>query len=112
MSPAPRPAGPSPARRAALGLVLNAVVLWNTRYIDATVARLRADGHPVRDEDVAGLSRWGTPTSTCSAAMPSARVPTGRYAHCVTRAPSTSSRRRPVATWTVAGQSALNAEGA
>jgi hypothetical protein len=42
--------------------------------------------------------------------MPSARVPTGRYAHCVTRTPSTSSRRRPVATWTVAGQSALNAE--
>jgi hypothetical protein len=55
-----------------LGLVVNAVVLWNTRYIDAPVARLRADGHPVRDEDVAGLSRWGTPTSTCSAAMPSA----------------------------------------
>jgi TnpA family transposase len=43
----------------ALGLVLNAVVLWNTRYIDAAVDRLRADGHPVRNEDVARLSPLG-----------------------------------------------------
>ncbi|MGW4979591.1 Tn3 family transposase [Streptomyces mirabilis] len=27
-----------------LGLVLNAVVLWNTRYLDAAVAQLRAEG--------------------------------------------------------------------
>jgi TnpA family transposase len=43
----------------ALGLVLNAVVLWNTRYIDAAVAQLSADGHPVRDKDVARLSPLG-----------------------------------------------------
>ncbi|MCX5422630.1 Tn3 family transposase [Streptomyces sp. NBC_00114] len=40
----------------ALGLVLNAVVLFNTRYMDATVSQLRADGFDVRDEDVARLS--------------------------------------------------------
>ncbi|WP_406529582.1 Tn3 family transposase [Streptomyces sp. I8-5] len=42
---------------AALGLVLNAVVLWNTRYLDAAVARLRAAGHDIKDEDVARLSQ-------------------------------------------------------
>nr|WP_202528199.1 Tn3 family transposase [Streptomyces sp. SID5770] len=40
----------------ALGLVLNALVLFNTRYMDAAVTQLRADGHEVRDEDVARLS--------------------------------------------------------
>ena len=40
---------------AALGLVLNAVVLWNTRYLDAAVAQLRAEGHDTKDEDVAPL---------------------------------------------------------
>ncbi|MFI7626225.1 Tn3 family transposase [Microbispora rosea] len=40
----------------ALGLVLNAIVLFNTRYMDAPVVQLRADGLEVRDEDVARLS--------------------------------------------------------
>jgi TnpA family transposase len=45
----------------ALGLVLNAAVLWTTRYLDAAVAALRelpadAREHPVLDEDVARLS--------------------------------------------------------
>ena len=40
----------------ALGLVLNALVLFNTRYMDAAVNQLRADGFDVRDEDVARLS--------------------------------------------------------
>ncbi|MDX3130906.1 Tn3 family transposase [Streptomyces europaeiscabiei] len=35
---------------------LDAVVLWTTRYIDAAVAQLRAEGHEIRDEDVARLS--------------------------------------------------------
>ncbi|MEU9920032.1 Tn3 family transposase [Streptomyces griseoluteus] len=39
-----------------LGLVLNAVVLWTTRYIDAAVVHLRAEGHEIRDEDIARLS--------------------------------------------------------
>lgn len=40
----------------ALGLVVNAIVLWNTRYIDAAVQQLRAEGHPVNDTDVTRLS--------------------------------------------------------
>ncbi|MCW2948571.1 MAG: transposase [Actinoallomurus sp.] len=43
----------------ALGLVLNAAVLWTTRYLDAAVAHLREnppEGHQVLDEDVARLS--------------------------------------------------------
>lgn len=39
-----------------LGLVLNAVVLWTTRYLDAAVEQLRAAGHEIADEDVARLS--------------------------------------------------------
>ncbi|MCG5213282.1 transposase [Streptosporangium sp. KLBMP 9127] len=40
----------------ALGLVLNAVVLFNTRSMDAALAKLRVQGFAVRDEDVARLS--------------------------------------------------------
>lgn len=32
------------------------MVLWTTRYIGAAVAQLRAEGHELRDEDVARLS--------------------------------------------------------
>lgn len=52
----------------ALGLALNAVVLFNTRYMDAAVNRLRADGFDVRDEDVAASPRSCGSTSTCWAA--------------------------------------------
>lgn len=31
-------------------------MLWTTRYIDAAVAQLRAEGHEIRDEDIARLS--------------------------------------------------------
>lgn len=48
----------------ALGLVTNAVVLWNTRYQQAALDALRAEGHDVRDEDVARLS--GRSMSGCS----------------------------------------------
>jgi TnpA family transposase len=40
----------------ALGLVLNAVVFWNTQYMDAALDELRGSGYPVVDDDVAGLS--------------------------------------------------------
>ena len=40
----------------ALGLILNCVVLWNTRYMNAALDALRAQGYPVLDEDVARLS--------------------------------------------------------
>ena len=41
---------------ATLGLALNAVVLWNTRYLDHAVDTLRRNRYPVREEDVARLS--------------------------------------------------------
>ncbi len=31
-------------------------MLWTTKYIDAAVAQLRAEGHELRDEDIARLS--------------------------------------------------------
>ncbi|MCO5997032.1 transposase [Actinoallomurus rhizosphaericola] len=43
-------------RLGALGLILNCVVLWNTRYINAAVEALRAQGYPVLAADVARLS--------------------------------------------------------
>jgi TnpA family transposase len=44
----------------ALGLVTNAVVLWNTRYQQAALDQLRAEGYDVLDEDVARLSPLGS----------------------------------------------------
>ena len=44
----------------ALGLVVNAVVLWTTRYQQAALDALRAEGADVREEDVARLSPLGT----------------------------------------------------
>ncbi len=53
-------------QRAALGLVLNAVVLWNTRYLDAIVENLcSSSGQPVREEDVARLSPLGHAHLNC-----------------------------------------------
>lgn len=60
------------------GLVLNAAVLWNTRYLGAAVARLRAEGHGIKDEDVARLSHRSEVIST------------GGQADCASEA-----RRRP-----------------
>jgi TnpA family transposase len=40
----------------ALGLVLNAIVLFTTRYLDAAITELRAGGYEVHDEDAARLS--------------------------------------------------------
>lgn len=39
-----------------LGLVLNAVALWNTLYLDKAVSYLRETGAEVRDEDLARVS--------------------------------------------------------
>ncbi|MCA9610883.1 MAG: Tn3 family transposase, partial [Myxococcales bacterium] len=41
---------------ACLNLVSNAVVAWNTVYLDRVVQALRAEGVRVRDEDVARRS--------------------------------------------------------
>jgi hypothetical protein len=40
----------------ALGLMLNCVTLWNTFYVDKALDQLRAQGHPLLEEDVARLS--------------------------------------------------------
>ena len=40
----------------ALGLVLNIIVLFNTRYMNAAIKKLREDGFPVDEQDVARLS--------------------------------------------------------
>jgi hypothetical protein len=42
----------------ALGLVINCITLWNTVYLDAILDRLRADGFPVLEADVARLSPY------------------------------------------------------
>ena len=39
-----------------LGLVLNAIVLWNTTYIDSALTELRRQRHQVNDADVARLT--------------------------------------------------------
>jgi hypothetical protein len=40
-------------------LVVNAVALWNSKYLSAAVDQLRAQGIPVEDEDAARLSPLG-----------------------------------------------------
>ena len=40
----------------ALGLVVNAIVLWNTRYLDAVLSKLQADGDAIADADARRLS--------------------------------------------------------
>jgi TnpA family transposase len=40
----------------ALGLVTNAVVLWNTMYFQKTLEKLKQDGFIISDEDVSRLS--------------------------------------------------------
>ena len=39
-----------------LGLVVNALILWTTRYMDAALNHLRATGADVKKEDLARLS--------------------------------------------------------
>jgi TnpA family transposase len=39
-----------------LNLLTNAVIAWNTVYMSAAISRLRIDGHPVQDADLAHLS--------------------------------------------------------
>jgi TnpA family transposase len=43
----------------ALGLVLNAVLLWNTRYTDAAITALRDAGQEMSETDIARLSPLG-----------------------------------------------------
>ena len=43
----------------AVGLVVNAIVLWNTRYMDSAPHELRKEGMQVGDDDVKRLSPLG-----------------------------------------------------
>jgi TnpA family transposase len=43
----------------ALGLVVNALILWTTRYVDAALNHLRTTGADVKKEDLARLSPLG-----------------------------------------------------
>jgi|SRR5665213_1539724 len=43
----------------ALGLVVNAIILWNTIYMDAALRQLRSEGFDVREADEARLSPLG-----------------------------------------------------
>ncbi|MGW3264994.1 Tn3 family transposase [Streptomyces sp. NPDC001056] len=56
----PGPGGdPRSSRRRASGSIgpdYSGVVLWNTRYLDAAVVQLRAEGHDIKDEDAACVS--------------------------------------------------------
>jgi hypothetical protein len=45
--------------------VVNAVALWNSTYLSAIVDQLRAQGVPVKDEDVARLSPLGHAHLNC-----------------------------------------------
>jgi hypothetical protein len=40
----------------ALGLVINALVVWTTRYLEAAIDQVESSGMLVRDEDVKRLS--------------------------------------------------------
>jgi hypothetical protein len=57
-----RPSNASPYREGqedqlgALGFALNALVVWNARYMDDAIAYLRATGHEITDEDLKRLS--------------------------------------------------------
>jgi hypothetical protein len=73
----------------ALGLALNAVVLFNTLYIDAAVKQLATDGFPVTDDLIARLSPLQIRTSSGGTRSPGPR-PRAR-ARCATR---TRPRRR------------------
>jgi hypothetical protein len=43
----------------ARGLVVNRIVLWNTRYIDAVLAQLRSENFPIFDKAIARLDPLG-----------------------------------------------------
>ena len=68
----------------ALGLVLNALILWNTRYMDAALSHLRARGKQIRPEDVARLSPPRKQTLQCTRTLP---FPRNRF-HPKRRTPS------------------------
>jgi Tn3 transposase DDE domain len=43
----------------ALGLVVNAIILWNTRYMERAITQLQGYGLDIRPEEIARLSPLG-----------------------------------------------------
>ena len=43
-------------RATSLSLLINAIVVWNTRYMMAAIEHLKSTGYPVLEEDLAHLS--------------------------------------------------------
>ena len=78
----------------ALGLALNAVVLFNTLYIDAAVKQLAADGFPVTDDLVARLSPLQYDHINCPRLLPH---PLPQPARTPPRSPRPERRRGPAA---------------
>jgi TnpA family transposase len=74
----------------ALGLVLNAIILWNTRYLDHAIASLTADGVQIEPADISRLSPFQSRHISL----------VGRYnfAHTVLAGLRTMRRRPPAAT--------------
>lgn len=40
----------------ALTLVTNAIIVWNTRYMQVIIDQLKAEGYPISDDDLAHIS--------------------------------------------------------
>ncbi len=73
-----------------LGLVLNCAVLWTTVYLAAAVRQLKAQGYPVRDEDMARPAPFvNTHLCTAPTASPCPTWPLAPSASCATRTPPT-----------------------
>ncbi|MFI6449753.1 Tn3 family transposase [Kitasatospora sp. NPDC050543] len=62
----------------ALGLALNAVVLWNSLYLDRAAKQLAADGFPVTDDLLARLSPLAAPVRPHQLPRPVRVLPPGR----------------------------------
>ena len=39
-----------------LGLLTNAVIVWNTRYMQAIIDQLKTEGHVIQDSDLVHIS--------------------------------------------------------
>lgn len=53
-------------------------MLWNTRYLDAVVAKLRDDGQTVHEQDIARLSPLGHAHLNCLGRYAFTTQPSGR----------------------------------
>jgi Tn3 transposase DDE domain len=78
----------------ALGLVLNAVVLWNTRYMTWPLPNSEPGASRARRRTSPGSRRWASGTSTSWAATPSPCPSPAGYVPCAIRRRPTMRTRR------------------